>query len=136
MDLHAACRLESEWWRQKSRCKWLIEGDKNTGFFHKHAEARKNHNNVNEIQTHDRVINQFEEIKSEASRHFNELFKDQPVVIDAELLSLTPRMVTNIDNKNLKELITMDEVKKAIDSMEEDRAPGPDGYNVNFIKIY
>ena len=29
----------------------------------------------------------------------------------------------------------MEEIKLAVDSMEEDRAPGPDGYNVNFIKI-
>ena len=44
-------------------------------------------------------------------------------------------MVTNKDNKNMNEIITMDEVKKEIDSMEEDRAPGPDGFNVNFVKI-
>ena len=48
-DLHAACRRESEWWRQKSRCKWLNDGDRNTDFFHKQAEARKNHNCVLEI---------------------------------------------------------------------------------------
>ena len=30
----------------------------------------------------------------------------------------------------------MEEIRQAVDSMEEDRAPGPDGYNVNFIKIY
>ena len=53
----------------------------------------------------------------------------------AELMNLFPRMVTNNDNRKLNELITMDEVKKAIDSMEEDRAPGPDGFNVNFVKI-
>ena len=34
-DLHAACRQESEWWRQKSRCKWLNDGNRNTSFFHK-----------------------------------------------------------------------------------------------------
>ena len=34
-NLHKACRQEAEWWRIKSRCKWLKDGDKNTEFFHK-----------------------------------------------------------------------------------------------------
>ena len=31
-------------------------------------------------------------------------------------------------------MVTMEEIKEAVDAMENDRAPGPDGYNVNFIK--
>ena len=55
-DLQAACRHESEWWRLKSRCKWLNDGDKNTSFFHKQAEVRKNFNRVLEIQSQDRDL--------------------------------------------------------------------------------
>ena len=102
MDLHAACRQEFEWWRQKSRCKWLNDGDRNIGFFHKQAEARKNHNCVLEIQANDRAINNFDEIKSEAARYFSDLFTDQPTSNDAELLNLVPRTVKNKDNDNLK----------------------------------
>ena len=29
----------------------------------------------------------------------------------------------------------MEEMKAAVDEMKEDKAPGPDGFNVNFIKI-
>ena len=35
----------------------------------------------------------------------------------------------------MKELITLEEIKNVVDGMEDDRAPGPDGYNVNFIKL-
>ena len=28
----------------------------------------------------------------------------------------------------------MEEIKEVVDDMEDDRAPGPDGYNANFIK--
>ena len=48
-NLHEACRKESEWWRIKSHCKWLKDRDKNTGFFHKQAVARRNFNLVSEI---------------------------------------------------------------------------------------
>ena len=29
----------------------------------------------------------------------------------------------------------MDEIKRVVDGMEDDRAPGPDGFNANFIKL-
>ena len=47
--LHTALRREEQYWRLKARCLWLKEGDKNTSFFHKHAEARKNYNSIREI---------------------------------------------------------------------------------------
>ena len=42
LNLHAACREVAESWRLKSRCKWLREGDRNSGYFHKLTEVRKN----------------------------------------------------------------------------------------------
>jgi hypothetical protein len=48
-NLHQACRQEEEYWRQKSRSLWLQSGDKNTNFFHKQAEGRKQFNSIKEI---------------------------------------------------------------------------------------
>ena len=127
-DLHAACRQESEWWRQKSRCKWLNDGDRNTSFFHKQAKARKFFNCVLEIQAHDRLINNFEDIKFEATKHFSELFTAQPITKDVELLNIVPRAVKNNDNDMLRKIITLDDIKKVVDGMEDDRASGLDGY--------
>ena len=135
LNLHAACRQEAEWWRLKSRCKWLKDGDRNSSFFHKLTEARKSHNSVLEIQVNDRVISKFDEIKAEATNYFSDLFTDQPTPNDAQLLNLVPRSVKSKDNDNMNRIITLEEIKEAVDIMEEDIAPGPDGYNVNFISI-
>ena len=102
LELHVACRQEYEWWRKNSRCKWLNDGDKNTSFFHKQAEARIFFNCVLEIQAHDRLINKFEDIKSEVTRHFSDLFTAQPITEDVELLNLVPRAIKNRDNDTLK----------------------------------
>ena len=134
-DLHDACRQEAKWWRQKSRCKWLKDGDRNTGFFHKQDVARKNFNCVLEIRSHDRVINNFDDIKFKASKHFKELYTTQPVIEDVELLDLVPNAIKSKDNDTLKRVITLDEIKKAVDSMEDDRAPGLDGFMVQFYLI-
>ena len=73
--LHNACKIESDWWKLKARSNWLIEGDRNSRYFHKQAAARNNINCVKEIHTQDRIISSHEEIKKEATRHFSGLFK-------------------------------------------------------------
>jgi len=45
-----ASLAEEEYWRIKSRRLWLEAGDRNTSFFHKQAQARKNFNNIIEIR--------------------------------------------------------------------------------------
>ena len=42
--------LEEITWRQKSREVWLKEDDRNTGFFHKMANAHRRRNNVDKIK--------------------------------------------------------------------------------------
>ena len=48
-NLHEACSKELDWWKTKSRSKWLRDGDRNTSYFHKLDEVRKNYNRVTEI---------------------------------------------------------------------------------------
>ena len=81
-----------------------------------------------EIQSQDRLISNFEDIKMEASMHFSDLFNAQPIVEDIELMSLIPNAIKNSDEA-LTQSITMDEIKMVVDGMEDDRALGPDGYN-------
>ena len=98
-DLHVACRKEAEMWRQKARCRWLKDGDRNTGFFHKQAKARKNFKTVHEIHVHNNVIQDFEDIKVEAFEHFNEIYMDEPVNnSENDLMELFPRIVKIKDN--------------------------------------
>ena len=69
-----ACRVEEEFWRQKSRSLWLESGDKNTNYFHKQVEARKSFKAVNEINFQGTLIKDPEEIKKAAFLTFKDLF--------------------------------------------------------------
>lgn len=45
-----------------------------------------------------------------------------------------PRMVSSQDNFNLNKLLTEDEVSEVLKEMQNGKAPGPDGFNVDFFK--
>ena len=135
VKLHNACKIESDWWKLKARNDWLIEGDRNSSYFHKQAAARNNFNYVQEIHTQDCIISNHEEIKEEATRHFSALFSDQLVLDDADLMRLIPNDITINENESLMQAITMEEIKRTVDSMKDDRAPGPDGFNATFVKL-
>jgi len=45
-----------------------------------------------------------------------------------------PKLVTREDNYNLNKLVSEEEVKKVIKEMKNGKAPGPDGFNVDFFK--
>eukprot|EP00253_Pinus_taeda_P003282 PITA_03282 len=44
------CKQEEIFWRQKSRVKWLKEGERNTRFFHRSTLANRNHNGISSIK--------------------------------------------------------------------------------------
>eukprot|EP00253_Pinus_taeda_P012863 PITA_12863 len=125
-EVHRSSREEEEYWRQKSRTLWLHSGDKNTSFFHKQAEARKNFKSVLEIHHQDTVIKDFEGIKRAAYSYYQDLYTapEEPA-IDPHLypLDLIPNCVQDSDNVKLTAPISMEEVKDVLDSMEPDKAP-------------
>ena len=71
---HKACRAEEDYWRQKSRSLWLKEGDRNTAYFHKQAEARKQYKTVTEVQVQNKTIEDPEGIKQATYEAFEKLY--------------------------------------------------------------
>lgn len=48
-------KLEEDFWALKSRITWLVEGDRNTGFYHTSSLVRRRRNHISCIK--DRVGN-------------------------------------------------------------------------------
>jgi ribonuclease HI/exonuclease III len=134
---HQACRLEENYWRQKSRSLWLQEGDRNTAYFHKQAEARKHYKAVTEVQVQDKIIADPDGIKQAAYDTFEKLYtapKDVELDQQAYPLTLIPKLI-NVDiNSKLTSEITQQEIKEALDQMNPDKAPGPDGFTARFYQ--
>ncbi|CAN1348763.1 hypothetical protein LINPERPRIM_LOCUS41571 [Linum perenne] len=76
------CELDRLWkmeeisWSQKAKETWLKLGDRNTRFFHRVANARKRHNNLDRILVNGIATQGQQELKTAAVRFFQDLYSD------------------------------------------------------------
>jgi exonuclease III len=119
--------------RQKSRTRWLQEGDNNTRFFHASIKGRRHRNQITMLKRGNVWIEGVDAIKKETkdhfSKHFLEEWKNRPFLQGLNFNSLSAD-----DNDLLLAPFTEEEVRDTIWSCDGNKSPGPDGVNINFYK--
>lgn len=134
-ELYRQNRIEEEEQRQKSRCLWLKAGDKNTSFFHNNIKLRRAGNQIEKIVVEGREFNDQEEIKEAAFNHFNSLLTAAPQQSDSiDFLSVVENKISNLQNQELDQEVTEEEIRFAAFNMQLDKAPGPDDSTVAFFR--
>eukprot|EP00253_Pinus_taeda_P018901 PITA_18901 len=132
------CQQEEIFWQQKSRVQWLKEGERNTKFFHRSTIANRSHNRISSIMDEDgHLHNSHEEIEDVLVHHFHGIAQEtvsNKKHFIKDLIGHIPRLVTREDNFNLNRLVTEDEVSEVIKEMQNGKALGPHGFNVDFFK--
>ncbi|GKV27657.1 hypothetical protein SLEP1_g36796 [Rubroshorea leprosula] len=120
-------------WKQKSRSMWVQEGDANTRFFHRVAKGRRAQNNIAGLMCDGAWIDDPELVKNEIVRYFRSLFQgeswNRPKPGDIKFQQLSE------EKKDwLERPFSVEEIEEGLRSCEGSKAPGPDGYNFNFLK--
>ncbi|CAM8974802.1 unnamed protein product [Rhodiola kirilowii] len=124
---------EEKIWRQKSRISWLKEGDLNTKFFHSSATWRHNKNRISGILVNGSWVEDPELIKQAACEYFRSIFRSSDACIWA-LERVNFASVSESQREFLEGPISREEVLSALKSCDGNKAPGPDGFNMNFFK--
>ena len=129
---------EEIFWKQKSRVQWLKEGEWNTIFFHRSTIANRSHNRISSIKDEGgHLLNSHEDIETVLVQHFRGIAKETILDRDHFIRDLTrfiSKLVTREDNFNLNRPVTEEELSEVIKEMQNGKAPGPDGFNVDFFK--
>ena len=82
------------------------------------------------------VVEGEEELGLFITNHYKSLFTTSAGVINNELLSCVPTSITMEMNERLTRLFTTTEVKHALDSIGDLKAPGRDGMSAVFYKKF
>jgi hypothetical protein len=119
--------------QQKSRTKWIQEGDSNTRYFHASIKGRRRRNQIAMLKKGGEWIEGVNEIKETVKDHFSNHFKvdyiNRPFLQGIDFNSLSAE-----DNDLLLAPFLEEEVKDTIWSCDGNKSPGPDGFNLNFFK--
>ena len=133
-----ACKQQEEiLWRQKSRIRWLKEGEKNTKFFHRAAIQRRMHNNIAFINNKQgERLEAHEDMEKESKAYFQEILREPPGSRDQTIRTITqhiPKIITEDHNNKLLQAISLQEVETAMAQLKDGKAPGPYGFTANFF---
>nr|GFA44405.1 hypothetical protein [Tanacetum cinerariifolium] len=113
---------------QKCKIKWLSYGDKNNTFFHKMLKGRYQKNKIQAI--HDINGRRFDgdQVANQFVNHFkNFLGINVPVTPIANCESIFTKKLSEREACLMIRPITDREIKAAMFSMDDNKAPGPDG---------
>lgn len=123
---------------QKSRVQWLGL-DRNTNFFHKTCQSRNSRNAIRRLVTADgRIITELGDIKAEVVSYYEEFLQGQfftaGEVTQDDLEDILDFRCSSEDAAMLTAPVSAEEVKGALFSMPANKAPGPDGFPMEFYK--
>ncbi|XP_070050256.1 uncharacterized protein [Nicotiana tomentosiformis] len=123
--------------KQKSRVKWLQLGDANNAYFYACMKNRTAHNQIRKLNTIDGNIAQTEkEVEIEVVKFYQKLLGAATDILPTIQLDVLDEghKLTRDQQLKLIELVSREEVYNAVEDIDDQKAPGCDGFNFHFFK--
>ncbi|KAL4311775.1 hypothetical protein GQ457_01G012460 [Hibiscus cannabinus] len=135
LELEQILDQEEPLWKQKSRCDWVLFGDRNTSYFHKRATINQRINRISSLQLNtgewcdDDAI-----LHDEAVAYFLTLFSIDSVVQGNFPISGQFPQIPFVAMQRLGQLPSVDEIKDSLFSMAPLKSSGIDGLHAEFFQ--
>ncbi|MCH90051.1 LINE-1 reverse transcriptase like, partial [Trifolium medium] len=120
---------------QRSRQRWLKEGDANSKFFHGCINRRRSTNDIINLEIDGRRESSVKGMKEGIYRHLEEHFRAKGGTV-LSLKSFDFKKISNVDNLFLVSEFKEEEIKEAVWDCEDSKSPGPDGVTFDFLKEF
>ncbi|MCH98102.1 transposon TX1 putative protein, partial [Trifolium medium] len=118
---------------QRSRSKWLTQGDANSKFFHGCIVARNKRNAITALKEGDIWLESPTQIREAVeaffSRHFSASHRTRP-----NLGGIHPPRLSLEDQASLTVPFTLEEIEQDVIESDGNKSPGPDDFNFAFLK--
>ncbi|GKU89920.1 hypothetical protein SLEP1_g3989 [Rubroshorea leprosula] len=111
--------------KQKSRSRWIREGDANTRFFHKVANGRRAQNNIAGLMREGVWIEDPETVKDEIVKYFRNLFKGDPWN-RPKPEGIKFQKISEEKKEWLERPFSIEEIEEGLRSCDGSKAPGLD----------
>jgi hypothetical protein len=128
-------RKEETYWQQRGSERWLLMGDANTNFFHSCANGRRRKTKICSIETDNGIITEQNDICQHVVNYYKQLFGSSHKGVHLSV-GFWPQEEQLSDAQKLwvNQPFSEADVKKAIEGMKSESAPGLNGFTVTFFK--
>jgi mannosylglycoprotein endo-beta-mannosidase len=131
-------REEELKWYQRAKVKHLLEGDANTKYYHLLANGRHRKTRIFLLEDGNNIISDDAQLKMHITNYYKILFgplENSPIMLD-ELQTVDIPHVSALENEYLTNVFLEDDVRAAIFEMKHNKAPGPDGFPLEFYQVF
>nr|GEX20869.1 RNA-directed DNA polymerase, eukaryota, reverse transcriptase zinc-binding domain protein [Tanacetum cinerariifolium] len=134
-DLDTINKKEALDLAQKAKVRWAIEGDENSKYYHGIVNKKRRQLAIKGVLKEGDWIDNPTCVKTEFFHHFSYRFSllDWPrIPLVDQFLSLLSLELAN----DMEVDVTSDEIKKAVWDCGPDKSPGPDGFTLDFFRMF
>ena len=128
---------EEKLWALKSRVNWMIQGDRNTNFYHVSTLVRRKRDQILAIKNSvGDWIHEENEIKEFIRAGFMDTFTSSFTSVPrlASVPSQWQAMLLDEEKISISGAVSEDEIKAALWSLKAFKSPGLDGLHAGFFK--
>ncbi|PNX82112.1 ribonuclease H, partial [Trifolium pratense] len=137
LDLDTALDRQEVFWKEKSKVKWHLEGDRNTAYFHRIAKIKNTTKLISSLKHGAEILTDPAQIADHVVQYYKNLFCTNPILQEQILVEqVIPNLVGQDTNALLTMIPSKDEIKHAVFDLNKDGAPGPDGFGAYFYQTY
>ncbi|GJT29391.1 hypothetical protein Tco_0909666 [Tanacetum coccineum] len=126
--------MEERFLSQKAKVDWLQLGDANTAYFHKVVKSQATRNRIDSVTTNEGACVDGEQVPVAFIDHYTAFLGQQGVPSYFDTNDLFWKQLTTDTANHMVRDVTDKEIREAIFSMGDNKAPGPDGYSAAFFK--
>ncbi|XP_016582032.1 uncharacterized protein LOC107879515 [Capsicum annuum] len=119
-------------WRQRSRAVWLKQGHRNTGFFHRTANAHRSTNTIDKLKVRGVIMTKAEEVHEEIISYYEKLYSE-PEDWRPHLDMRNCPTIGEEESSLLMAPFGQQEILESIKTCAGDKAPGPDSFSMAFF---
>lgn len=74
------------------------------------------------------LVNTQDQIRRAAVEFFQDQFAEEPIRDWPEMMECIPTIITNVDNDQMSLAVTLEEVRKVVNDLNNDNTSGPNGF--------
>ena len=125
----------------RAKCRWVENGQRPTKYFFNLEKSNYNKKTISELRLQDDSTTKNKKvILDQIETCYKNLYTTDYTFSSEEFNSFTQNLeipkLSDEDRDNLEGLLTYDECKKVLETFQNDKVPGEDGFTVEFYKVF